>query len=100
MSNKIKSSSAMLMAMVGITILASYSTIGPAMISYAEPSISVGCGPTQESNLSISVNISGFSPNSFLQYKYVRSDNSMLAGGFSTGPDGRNSIAVNTGPSK
>jgi hypothetical protein len=66
--------------------------------AYAQPSVSAGCGPTQGSNLSISVHMAGFLPNTFLHYKYIRSDNSEVSGGFSTGTYGKNTVTVNVGP--
>jgi hypothetical protein len=95
-----KSSRVILMTIFGIMIIGSYTILNSTMLSYAEPSILVGCGPTQQPNLSISISINGFLPNVFLHYKYVRSDNSMVFGGFSTGASGKNSIAVNTGPNQ
>jgi hypothetical protein len=66
--------------------------------AYAEPVVTAGCGPTQQSSLSISISIGGFQPNTFVFYTYTRSDNSVVSGGFSTGPYGQNTIATNVGP--
>jgi len=64
----------------------------------AQNSISLDCGPTQDSDHSISIRISGFSPNAFVYYKFIRSDNSNESGGFSAGTLGQNTVAINTGP--
>jgi hypothetical protein len=68
------------------------------MTAYSEPYVYMKCGPTQESDLSISISISGFSPNTLIYYKYIRSDNSLVYGGFSAGTFGRNTISINVGP--
>jgi hypothetical protein len=81
--------------LVIITTACITSTLPPA---YARPSVSAGCGPTQGSNLSITVNMTGFLPNTFLHYKYIRSDNSEVSGGFSTGTYGKNTVTINVGP--
>jgi hypothetical protein len=60
--------------------------------------VSLDCGPTQGSDHSISIRTSGFSPNAFVYYKYIRSDNSTAYGGFSAGTLGQNTVAINAGP--
>ena len=57
-------------------------------------SVSITCGPTQESNLSISVSISGLSPRTFIDYKFIRPDNSVI----SQPQYGKNTVAINVGP--
>ena len=69
-----------------------------AMLAYAQYSVSITCGPTQESNLSVSVSISGLLPKTFIDYKFIRPDNSVVSGGFSTGPYGKNTVSINVGP--
>lgn len=85
-----------LVAILGIVITASYTTA--KLTVYAESSVLTGCGPSQESNLSISVRISGFLPNTFVHYEYIRSDNSVVSGGFTAGTSGENTVAINVGP--
>jgi hypothetical protein len=88
-----------LVAILGIVIATSCITANYMLpAAYAESSVRAGCGPTQESNLSVSVTISGFSPKSLVHYKYVRSDNSLVSGGFSAGTYGKNTVAINVGP--
>jgi hypothetical protein len=84
----------------GIVITSSCITAKYMLPAYAQSSVLAGCGPTQESNLSISVTINGFLPNTFLHYKYFRSDNSIVSGGFSAGASGENTVAINVGPYK
>jgi len=73
-------------------------TIGYMVPAYAASSILATCGPTQASNHSIAVNMTGFLPNTFLRYKSVRPDNVISYGGFSTGTSGENIVAINVGP--
>jgi len=40
------------------------------VLAYAQDSISVTCGPTQQSNLSISMTVDEFIPKSFIHYKF------------------------------
>ena len=61
-------------------------------------SISLNCGPTQGSDHSVSIRISGFLPNAFVYYTYIRSDNSSESGGFGAGTLGQNTVAINAGP--
>ncbi len=65
--------------------------------AYAQTSILAGCGPTQGSDLSLRVNVVGFLPNTFLHYVFLRSDNSVASGGFSSGTFGQNTVAINVG---
>jgi hypothetical protein len=89
----------MLVGILGVVLTMSCITAQYKMMAaYAEPTIAVGCGPTQQPNFSIAVNISGFSPNTFIPYKYTHSDNSMVPGGFSAGASGKNIVAINVGP--
>jgi len=39
-----------------------------------------------------------FIPKSFIHYKFIRPDNSVVYGGFSTGSYGKNTVAINVGP--
>lgn len=89
---------ALLMITLAIIIVTSYVTCNHAMFAHPQYSVSTSCGPTQESNLSISVSISGFSPRTFIDYKFIRPDNSVISGGFSAGPYGKNTVAINVGP--
>jgi hypothetical protein len=65
--------------------------------AYAEYGIWVDCGPTQQSDLAISISTRGFSPNTFLHYKFIRPDNSVTYGGVSAGTFGENTVAINVG---
>jgi hypothetical protein len=89
---------ALLMITLAILIVTSYFTCNHAMLAHPQYSVSITCGPTQESNLSISVSISGLSPRTFIDYKFIRPDNSVVSGGFSTGPNGKNTVSINVGP--
>jgi len=89
---------AMLMITLAIVIVTPHITPNHAMLAYAQYSVSITCGPTQESNLSVSVSISGLLPKTFIDYKFIRPDNSVVSGGFSTGPYGKNTVAINVGP--
>src|SRR5437870_411480 len=88
---------ALLMMTLAIIIVTSYVTCNHAMLAHPQY-VSITCGPTQESNLSISVSISGLSPRTFIDYKFIRPDNSVISGGFSTGQYGKNTVAINVGP--
>jgi hypothetical protein len=66
-------------------------------LAYARDSISITCGPTQQSNLSVSMSLDGFLPKTFIHYKFIRPDNSVVYGGFSTGSYGKNTVAINVG---
>lgn len=68
------------------------------MLAYAQYSVSITCGPTQQSNLSVSMTVDGFLPKTLIDYKFIRQDNSVVYGGFSTGPYGKNTVAINVGP--
>ena len=72
--------------------------IGSNQLAYAQDSISITCGPIQQSNLSVSMSVDGFLPETFINYKFIRPDNSVVYGGFSTGPHGKNTVAINVGP--
>ena len=72
--------------------------IGSNQLAYAQDSISITCGPIQQSNLSVSMSVDGFLPETFINYKFVRPDNSVVYGGFSTWPHGKNTVAINVGP--
>jgi hypothetical protein len=89
---------ALLMITLAIIIVTSYVTSNQTMLGHPQYSVSTTCGPTQESNLSISVSISGLSPRTFIDYKFIRPDNSVISGGFSTGQYGKNTVAINVGP--
>jgi hypothetical protein len=65
--------------------------------AYAEYSVSANCGPTQQSDFAISIITSGFSPNTFLHYKFIRPDKSATYGGVSTGTFSENTGAINVG---
>ncbi|MGB6527797.1 MAG: hypothetical protein WBF33_06790 [Candidatus Nitrosopolaris sp.] len=67
-------------------------------LAYGQDSVSITCGPTQQSNLSVSMNIDGFLPKTFMGYKFIRPDNSVVYGGFSTGSYGKNTVDINVGP--
>jgi hypothetical protein len=84
-----------LVTILGMVITASYITTN--FSAFAQSSVLAGCGPTQESNLSISVRLSGFLPNTFIHYEYIRSDNSVVSGGFTAGTSGENTVAINVG---
>lgn len=71
--------------------------IGSNQLAYARDSISITCGPTQQSNLSVSMSLDGFLPKTFIHYKFIRPDNSVVYGGFSTGSYGKNTVAINVG---
>jgi hypothetical protein len=88
---------AVLMITLAIVIVTPHIAPNHAMLAYAQYSVSVTCGPTQVSNLSVSVSISGLLPNTFIDYKFIRPDNSVVSGGFSTGPYGKNTVAINVG---
>ncbi|MFL6469273.1 MAG: hypothetical protein ACJ71H_00315 [Nitrososphaeraceae archaeon] len=87
---------AICVVLIGTSCIAAAYAVSRA--NAAAPSISLDCGPTQESNHSISIRISGFLPNAFVYYKYIRSDNSTASGGFSAGTLGQNTVAINAGP--
>jgi hypothetical protein len=89
---------AMLMTTLAIIIVTPHITPNHAMLAYAQYSVSITCGPTQGSNLSVSVSISGLLPKTFIDYKFIRPDNSVVSGGFSTGYYGKNTVAINVGP--
>jgi hypothetical protein len=90
---------AMLVGILAIVITMSCVTANYKLMAvYAEPSVTVGCGPTQQPNFSITVITRGFLPNTFIPYKYMHSDNSVVPGGFSAGTFGENTVAVNVGP--
>ena len=67
------------------------------ILAYAQDSITINCGPTQQSNHSVSMSVDGFSPKTFIDFKFVRPDNSVVYGGFSTGPYGNNTVSINVG---
>ena len=91
-----------ILATICVIILTGTSCIAAAYAvssaNTAAYSVSLDCGPTQESDHSISIRISGFSPNAFVYYKFIRSDNSNVSGGFSAGTLGQNTVAINAGP--
>jgi hypothetical protein len=89
---------AVLMLTLAIIMVTPYLAYGQAMLAHTRNHISITCGPTQESNLSISVSVSGLSPKTFIDYKFVRPDNSVASGGFSTGQYGNNTVDINVGP--
>lgn len=89
---------AMLVITLAIVIVTPHITPNHAMLAYAKYSVSIACGPTQESNLSVSMSIDGFFPKTFIDYKFIRPDNSVVSGGFSTGLYGKNTVAINVGP--
>jgi len=89
---------ALLMITLAIIIVTSYVTCNHSMLAHPQYNVSITCGPTQESSLSISVSISGPSPRTFIDYKFIRPDNSVITGGFSTGQYGKNTVAINVGP--
>ncbi|MGC2668729.1 MAG: hypothetical protein WA220_06060 [Candidatus Nitrosopolaris sp.] len=88
---------AVLMITLAIVIATPNITPNYAMSAYAQYGVSVTCGPTQGPNLSVSVSISGLLPQTFIDYKFIRPDNSVVSGGFSTGPYGKNTVAINVG---
>lgn len=88
----------MLMLTLAILMATPYIARDHAMLAQPRYRISITCGPTQESNLSISVSVSGLSPKTFIDYKFVRPDNSVASGGFSAGQYGNNTVAINVGP--
>jgi hypothetical protein len=82
---------------IAIAIATAHITFNYAAPAYAKSSVFISCGPTQESSLSINVSLSGFLPNSFIHYKFVRPDDSIVSGGFSAGTFGKNTAAINVG---
>jgi hypothetical protein len=88
---------AMLMVTLAIVIVTPHITPNDTMLAYAQYGVSITCGPIQGSNLSVSVSISGLLPKTFVDYKFIRPDNSVVSGGFSTGPYGKNTVAINVG---
>jgi hypothetical protein len=88
---------AVLMMTLAIVIVTPHIAPNHAMLAYAQHSVSVTCGPTPGSNLSVSVSVSGLLPKTFIDYKFIRPDNSVVSGGFSTGPCGKNTVAINVG---
>ena len=89
---------AILVVTLTIIMVTSYIASNHSILAQPQYHISVTCGPTQESNLSISISVSGLSPEAFINYKFVRPDNSVASGGFSTGQYGNNTAAINVGP--
>lgn len=85
-------------ATIVLAIAVFTSCIAIFMPAYAGNIILTSCGPTQAPNLSIAIRISGFSPYTFLHYKYIRPDNLIAYGGFSAGASGENNVAINVGP--
>ena len=56
-----------------LSIVLGTSHISPSRLAYAQSSVSITCGPTQQSNLSVSMSVDEFVPKSFIHYKfYVR----------------------------
>ena len=88
---------AVLMITLATVIVTPHIAPNHAMLAYAQHSVSVTCGPTQGSNLSVSVSVSGLLPKTFIDYKFIRPDNSVVSGGFSTGTYGKNTVAINVG---
>lgn len=88
----------MLMITLAILIVTPHISSKYTMLAYAQYSVSITCGPTQDSHLSVSMSISEFLPKSFIDYKFIRPDNSVVSGGFSTGPYGKNTVSINVGP--
>jgi hypothetical protein len=81
-----------------IVMVTAHITPNHGMLVYGQYSVSITCGPTQQSNLSVSMNLDGFLPNTFMDYKFIRPDNSVVYGGFSTGAYGKNIVDINVGP--
>ena len=81
-----------------LTIVLATIHISPSQLANAQSSVSITCGPTQQSNLSVSMTVDEFIPKSFIHYKFMRPNNSVVYGGFSTGPYGKNTVAINVGP--
>lgn len=82
---------------IAIAIATVHITFNYAPPAYAKSSVFINCGPAQESSLSINVSLSGFLPNTFIHYKFVRPDDSIVSGGFSAGTYGKNTAAINVG---